>query len=588
MISYYSSAFYMSIAIILGWKDTYEEKINLRSWKFYAIFILLAIGIGVNYKLSSKFIRFIIATILLFFGNLGIFRKSVKQSIISTIIAQGVMFIAEMIFAMYVLTSTTIAKNQIPATYFGTFYTNVSITTLMIFMTVLHMPNYFYKRINKQIPNTLSWKALLSIMLLILSMNFLFTGIYFEVPLPMLMITGTIIIISYGYIIIYNQKVQKDKLQVDEKYLKTSQRLNECQKIIDEFHRDNHETTTQIENMKDMLAIQENNYEKYFEQQLRRKKEMGNKISEDKNQIVLSNSPLGVAIRSKCKEMKDSNIKYQFELDKAVSFVIMTINVLFSSIYYQMPLIISMVLNTIIMTIYGYIILKIMNEHNENLKVFEKYKKTAESLNEYQDTVNKYRLDRHENKNQLETIEKLAIRTNNQEILEYVQVLLDKKNKNKPQVKIENIVIPDGWLETTLYTKMETMEEKKIKYNLSIDKLVKTTDLIDIDESTMLDICNILNIFMDNAIEAVADHRKGNIKIRFYKETKDYLNISVINSCKRMIDIGKIGINGYSDKGDGRGYGLACVKETIRHNKRLLNETVVKEESFTQILKIKM
>lgn len=318
MISYYSSAFYMSIAIILGWKDTYEEKINLRSWKFYAIFILLAIGIGVNYKLSSKFIRFIIATILLFFGNLGIFRKSVKQSIISTIIAQGVMFIAEMIFAMYVLTSTTIAKNQIPATYFGTFYTNVSITTLMIFMTVLHMPNYFYKRINKQIPNTLSWKALLSIMLLILSMNFLFTGIYFEVPLPMLMITGTIIIISYGYIIIYNQKVQKDKLQVDEKYLKTSQRLNECQKIIDEFHRDNHETTTQIENMKDMLAIQENNYEKYFEQQLRRKKEMGNKISEDKNQIVLSNSPLGVAIRSKCKEMKDSNIKYQFELDKAV------------------------------------------------------------------------------------------------------------------------------------------------------------------------------------------------------------------------------------------------------------------------------
>lgn len=271
-----------------------------------------------------------------------------------------------------------------------------------------------------------------------------------------------------------------------------------------------------------------------------------------------------------------------------MSFVIMTINVLFSSIYYQMPLIISMVLNTIIMTIYGYIILKIMNEHNENLKVFEKYKKTAESLNEYQDTVNKYRLDRHENKNQLETIEKLAIRTNNQEILEYVQVLLDKKNKNKPQVKIENIVIPDGWLETTLYTKMETMEEKKIKYNLSIDKLVKTTDLIDIDESTMLDICNILNIFMDNAIEAVADHRKGNIKIRFYKETKDYLNISVINSCKRMIDIGKIGINGYSDKGDGRGYGLACVKETIRHNKRLLNETVVKEESFTQILKIKM
>lgn len=434
MVEYFLGGICMSAAVITGWENIYQDKTILKKASLYIVLILQAIALAINYKASINFLKFIISITLMVIANKIIFKKTIKDTIISVTSTEIVGIISEIIFGLGILAFSKVSTSErIISTYFGSFATNAIISLFMYIMTVFNMPLIIYRRIIKN--------------------------------------TGHL------------------------------------------------------------------HYKQFF--------------------------PL-------------------------TFILILSINILFFSIYNDIPLIILMPLNCTIMAIYGYIMLKITNEQSEKLKTFEKYKKTAESLNEYQDAVNKYRVDRHENKNQLKTIEKLAIRTNNQEILEYVQVLLDKKNQNKPQVKMENIVIPDGWLKTTLYAKMEAMEEKEIKYNLRIDKLVKTTDLIDIDESTMLDICNILNIFIDNAIEATPLTPKSYIKIHFYKEKSQDLNISVMNSCNNIIDIGKIGKMGYSNKGDGRGYGLAFVKETIRGNHRLSNEKIVKVGSFTQILKIKM
>lgn len=101
----------------------------------------------------------------------------------------------------------------------------------------------------------------------------------------------------------------------------------------------------------------------------------------------------------------------------------------------------------------------------------------------------------------------------------------------------------------------------------------------------MLDICKIVGIFLDNAIEEVENYEDKYIIFEMYKKDNKIV-ISISNPLNHDIDRVNIYEAGISTKGDKHGYGLSLVKKIIRKNSKLDTYLEVTDSEFTQILEI--
>ena len=276
----------------------------------------------------------------------------------------------------------------------------------------------------------------------------------------------------------------------------------------------------------------------------------------------------------------------KYEVFAFIIILVISVNFLEARIYYNMNLTLLLIINTLLIVIYSWIIFKIVNAKVENLTISEKYNRSKNSLTEYQSVVSRYRIDNHENKSQLKRLRN-KIDKENKEAIEYIDMILDTRIKNNEKILNKTKIIPDSDLKVLIDSKIITMEEKNIKNRLHVDKEVKTIDLIEMDPLLMEDICKIVGVYLDNAIEAVETLDKKEIQLDLYK-LDDFLCISVVNNYEGEIELDKLYDVGYTTKDNGHGYGLPLVAEIVDNNKNLSKETHVNEEIFRQVLKIKM
>lgn len=104
------------------------------------------------------------------------------------------------------------------------------------------------------------------------------------------------------------------------------------------------------------------------------------------------------------------------------------------------------------------------------------------------------------------------------------------------------------------YAKISRALSKKINLNVYIDGCI--TDFIIKD----IDICKILGIVIDNAIEASVESTEKIVNILVTKEEFE-IGIIISNSFKKHFLTSRIFERGYSTKGDNRGLGLSIVRE---------------------------
>ena len=280
-----------------------------------------------------------------------------------------------------------------------------------------------------------------------------------------------------------------------------------------------------------------------------------------------------------------SKIK-KYELIVFSIILVISVNLIEMSIYYKISIIWLILINTSLIVIYAILIFQMANTKNEYLTISEKYNRSKNSLTEYQSVVSRYRIDNHENKSQLKRLRN-KIDKENKEAIEYIDMILDTRIKNNEKILNKTKIIPDSDLKVLIDSKIMTMEEKNIKNRLHVDKEVKTIDLIEMDPLLMEDICKIVGVYLDNAIEAVETLDKKEIQLDLYK-LDDFLCISVVNNYEGEIELDKLYDVGYTTKDNGHGYGLPLVAEIVDNNKNLSKETHVNEEIFRQVLKIKM
>ena len=261
------------------------------------------------------------------------------------------------------------------------------------------------------------------------------------------------------------------------------------------------------------------------------------------------------------------------------------LNILIMGSYYKIKFEYFILINASLITFVLILIVYMFIAQNNYNKVSDQYNVAKTSLVDYENMMTKYRVANHENKNLLLTIRAMSVNKDNN-IPEYIDSIIENKYEDDEKLLFEMGVIPTGGLRATIYSEILKIKENKIDYNLNIDRKIRTIDLIELDTNTIIDICKIIGVFIDNSIEAVKSLRKRYINIDMYI-VNNKLCIKVSNNYSEKIDISRIYEEGYTTKSKGHGYGLALVRKVINSNSNLDNETEINKKVFSQVLIIK-
>lgn len=270
---------------------------------------------------------------------------------------------------------------------------------------------------------------------------------------------------------------------------------------------------------------------------------------------------------------------------------IILINLLLASVYYKVNLIFLIVINTVFISFIIYIVYKLMDEKNKLLIQTNRtlqYKAENDALinnlHEYEKLADQHRMLNHENKNQLLAIKQM-INNNEDGVITYIDKLLKTKVPDDQSLLANTKRIPSGGLQGIIYQKMLIIKKSKIKHSLNISRELKKLDFKKLDIDTNINVCKIVGVFLDNAIEEVKGLREKMIGVDLYVED-DKLCISISNTYGKNKDFSKIDEVGYTTKSDGHGYGLSLVREILGKNERLENTRAVTGRFFTQVIKV--
>lgn len=260
------------------------------------------------------------------------------------------------------------------------------------------------------------------------------------------------------------------------------------------------------------------------------------------------------------------------------------LNILIMGSYYKIQFEYFILINASLISFVLILIVYMFMAQNNYNKVSDQYNIAKTSLVDYENMMTKYRVANHENKNLLLTVRAMAV-NEEKNIPDYIDSIIENKYEDDEKLLFEMGVIPTGGLRATIYSEILKIKENKIDYNLNIDRKISTIDLIELDTNTIIDICKVLGVFIDNSIEAVKRLKQKYINIDMYI-IDNKLCIKVSNNFSGKIDISRINDEGYTTKGKGHGYGLPLVKEIINNNSNLEHETELNKKVFSQILKI--
>lgn len=269
-----------------------------------------------------------------------------------------------------------------------------------------------------------------------------------------------------------------------------------------------------------------------------------------------------------------------------VLLFIVTLNILLMLIYINSLDKIIVLVNVIFILVYSYIVYLLLNEKNENVKFKEENQTLLGHLNEYEKMLDYQRVSNHENKNQLLVIKTMASK-NNTRLLNYLDEIIQEKRADDEILYTRAKNIPSGGLQGLVYQKMLLMKENYINVDLNVSREVRKIDLLKINSKTNYDVCRVMGVLIDNAVDEVKKLKDKEVSISMYRD-ESYFIIEVANKCKEVPDLQIIDNKGYTTKESGHGYGLSLLKEICDNNENIINERKIVNEIFIQIIKVKL
>lgn len=266
--------------------------------------------------------------------------------------------------------------------------------------------------------------------------------------------------------------------------------------------------------------------------------------------------------------------------------VIISINYIMVTAFYEIGSILVIVINSILIIIYSFIVYRSISERNNALMIQSENKYLMKSLGEYEDMVDRQRVNNHENKNQLLIIKNM-IKKKDKDVIKYIDTVVKDEKEDDEVLYTKVKAIPSGGLQGIIYQKMLQMKNEKILFSLSVSRDVRKIDLDNFNMEDNYRLCKVVGVFLDNAIEESLNIEDKRIMISLYIDD-DMLIIDIANKFSGDIEIDRLDEDGYTTKGKGHGYGLSLVKKILSETDIFENERSIKKDVFKQTIKVKI
>ncbi len=184
-----------------------------------------------------------------------------------------------------------------------------------------------------------------------------------------------------------------------------------------------------------------------------------------------------------------------------------------------------------------------------------------------------YRILKHNLTSQL-----LGLKTvSNQKAKDLIDDLIKKYNDSfKTTNDMRNI--PSG-LTGIIYEKIYHFNHKELKVTVDNKVRNKVFDILSAHSYNML--CEAIGIILDNAMEAAVESKDKIIYLKF-RESKESIKVTIMNTFSGTIDLEKLGTVNYTSKKKGHGLGLY----SLIHRNRLQIKTSIKNNFFMNELLI--
>lgn len=219
---------------------------------------------------------------------------------------------------------------------------------------------------------------------------------------------------------------------------------------------------------------------------------------------------------------------------------------------------------------------------NKNNQLILEYDNLLEFIKKYEEEIDNQRIISHEAKNQLLTVKsKIIDKDNHNEILNYIDEILNdkKKVKHSEYAKFKNL--PSNGLKGLFYFKVSNAQDKGVNVSTNISNSLCDSIINTLETNEFNQIGKVLGVYLDNAIEASTETKEKFIGIEAYIEDSNVIFIisNSFNKNKKLI--------GRTTKGKKHGYGLILANNIINNNKKLESFTEINENIYTTKLIIK-
>ena len=223
-----------------------------------------------------------------------------------------------------------------------------------------------------------------------------------------------------------------------------------------------------------------------------------------------------------------------------------------------------------------------IDNQNNYKKLSSKYDSLFNYVQNFEDWIEKEQLNRHEYKNKLAVIRTI---TKDKKVINKIDEILEDSINIEDEIVSQLKDLPKGGLKGLLYYKVAIAQKKRIK--LIVDVSIKNkSHLQKLTENQIRDICILIGIYFDNAIEAAENTKEKYVLLEIY-ELSDKINIVISNTFKEEDNLDNRNEKGITSKGEGHGYGLYFANKIVTKNKWIESNQEVVEKYYIQTLSIK-
>jgi two-component system sensor histidine kinase AgrC len=211
----------------------------------------------------------------------------------------------------------------------------------------------------------------------------------------------------------------------------------------------------------------------------------------------------------------------------------------------------------------------------QNLEFQDLYIK---SLNEMIDSLRGFR---HDHNNMLQVMSGYISANDMDGLRNFHEQLLSESRKTNNIAPLNSYIKDNPPIYGLLLSKISYAEIKNVPFTITV--LCK----LEVPSIKIYDLCKVLGVLLDNAIEAAVDSEKKFAELSIRENAdKSCLFIEINNSCVGIVDTEAIFKDGYTSKKGHTGFGLWEVKKIIARYKNCKLHTCARQNSFSQKIEI--